>query len=109
MAEVTEASLTVIIKQGHWSQASTFQKFYGNYAKKYDSNFQSGIIIRLAGVYFTNWNLGLYKGTKRGNFNPKFTSEIVGNDLILPTRLFVLRNFENRSRGGGPGGRWHKN
>ena len=28
LAEVTGVSLTDIIKQGHWSQTSTFQKFY---------------------------------------------------------------------------------
>ena len=44
LAEVTGVSLTDIIKQGHWSQTSTFQKFYRKNAKDYDSNFQSGIL-----------------------------------------------------------------
>ena len=42
--EVTRVSLTDIIKQGHWSQASTFQRFYTKSIKEYDSNFQSGIL-----------------------------------------------------------------
>ena len=33
LAEVTGVSLTDIIKQGHWSQTSTFQKFYRKNAK----------------------------------------------------------------------------
>ena len=44
LAEVTGVSLTDIIKQGHWSQTSTFQKFYRKNAKECDSNFQSGIL-----------------------------------------------------------------
>ena len=43
-AEVTGLSLTDIIKQGHSSQASTFQRFYRKSIKEYDSNFQSGIL-----------------------------------------------------------------
>ena len=43
-AEVTEISLTNIIKQGQWSQASIFQRFYRKSIKEYDSNFQSGIL-----------------------------------------------------------------
>ena len=43
-AEVTWVSLTDIIKQSHWSQASTFQGFYRQSIKEYDSNFQSGIL-----------------------------------------------------------------
>ena len=43
-AEVTGVSLTDVIKQGHWSQASTFQRFYRKSIKEYDSNFQSGIL-----------------------------------------------------------------
>ena len=43
-AEVTGVSLTDIIKQGNWSQASTFQRFYRKSIKEYDSNFQSGIL-----------------------------------------------------------------
>ena len=42
-AEVTAVFLTDIIKQGHWSQALTFQRFYRKSIKEYDSNFQSGV------------------------------------------------------------------
>ena len=44
LAEVTGVSLTDIIKQGHWSQTSNFQKLCRKNAKEYDSNFQSGIL-----------------------------------------------------------------
>ena len=44
-SEVTGVSLTDIIKQGHWSQTSIFQRFYRKSIKEYDSNFQSGIIV----------------------------------------------------------------
>ena len=43
-AEVTEVSFTDIIKQDHWSKASTFQKFYRKSIKEHDSNFQSRIL-----------------------------------------------------------------
>ena len=43
-ADGTGFSLTDIIKQGHWSQASTFQSFCRKSIKEYDSNFQSGIL-----------------------------------------------------------------
>ena len=43
-AEVTGVSFTDIIKQGHWSQASTFQRFYRKTIKEYNSNFQSGML-----------------------------------------------------------------
>ena len=43
-SEVTGISLTDIIKQGQWSQSSTFQRFYRKSIKEYDSNFQSGIL-----------------------------------------------------------------
>ena len=43
-AEVTGVFLTDIIIQGHWSEASTFQRFYRKSIKEYDSNFQSGIL-----------------------------------------------------------------
>ena len=43
-ADGTGFSLTDIIKQDHWSRASTFQRFYRKSIKEYDSNFQSGIL-----------------------------------------------------------------
>ena len=43
-AEVTGVPLTNISKQNHWSQASTFQRFYRKSTKEYDSNFQLGIL-----------------------------------------------------------------
>ena len=42
--EVTGVSLKDIIKQGHWSQAATFQRFYRKDVKEYDSDFQSRIL-----------------------------------------------------------------
>ena len=40
-AKVTRVFLTDIIKQGLWSQASTFQKSYRKSIREHDSNFQS--------------------------------------------------------------------
>ena len=40
--ELTGFSLIDIIKQGHWSQTSIFQKFYRKSIKEYDAIFQSG-------------------------------------------------------------------
>ena len=37
--ELTGVSLIDIIKQGHWSQTSTFQKFYRKSIKEYDTLF----------------------------------------------------------------------
>ena len=108
-AEVTGVSLTDIIKQGNWSQASTFQRFYKKSIKEYDSNFQASIFnkqlwreevrvmtssfsdkgrvcFRSVGRDFTQWNLGFYEGAKRPKCNLDFTSEIGANDLIMPTR-----------------------
>ena len=41
---MTGVSLTDIVKQGHWSKASLFQKFYGKNVTEYDSNFELGIL-----------------------------------------------------------------
>ena len=43
-AKVTGVFLTDIIKQGIWSQASTFQKSYRKSIREHDSNFQSWIL-----------------------------------------------------------------
>ena len=96
-------SLVICQGQGHWSQASTFQRFYRKSIWEYDSNFQSGIFnkqlwreeIRVmtsrvsnkgCAGNFTKWNFGLCEGGKRPKCDLNFTSEIRANDLILPTR-----------------------
>ena len=43
-AEAIGVSLTDVIKQGHWSNSSTFAKFYKKNIADYHSNFQSGIL-----------------------------------------------------------------
>ena len=57
---VNEVSLTGIIKQGHWSQALTFQRFYIKCIKECNSNFQSGILDKQ-----------LWKDIKEMNFSNK--------------------------------------
>ena len=46
MVEVTGVSLTHIIKQGHWFQASAFQIFLRINIKEYASNFQSEFLSK---------------------------------------------------------------
>ena len=57
---VNEVSLTGVIKQGHWSQALTFQRFYIRCIKECNSNFQSGILDKQ-----------LWKDIKEMNFSNK--------------------------------------
>ena len=108
-AEVTGFSLTDIIKQGHWSQASIFQRFYRKNIKIHDSNFQSENLNKqlwreevrvMSSIFrwerpscrsvsgdFTQWNLGLYECKRCPKLSPDFGSEIGTSNLIIPTSL----------------------
>ena len=92
-AEITGVYLTDIIKQGNWSQTSTFQRFYRKSIKEYNSNFQSGILNK----QLWTEEVFSFKPTTVENvkklLNDIDTKKVVGIDTIPRKLIKIASNF----------------